>query len=139
MGSFQKKNLGVSPKNLKNLREFDAWSSPDPKPPKILISVVVTVWRNKFYKCPPMLESLFNKVAGFQACNFTKKRLQHKCRISVNSLLLGRLNKFLLVINLTRNVFFWILWISESWNKLLTLNIVRGLSIIPLGMLRNRD
>ena len=23
--------------------------------------------------------SLFNKVAGFQACNFTKKRLQHRC------------------------------------------------------------
>ena len=26
-----------------------------------------------------MLESLFNKVAGPQACNFIKKRLQHKC------------------------------------------------------------
>ena len=26
-----------------------------------------------------MLESLFNKVAGLQVCNFIKKRLQHKC------------------------------------------------------------
>ena len=26
-----------------------------------------------------MLESLFNKVAGPQSCNFTKKRLQHWC------------------------------------------------------------
>ena len=26
-----------------------------------------------------LLESLFNKVAGFQACNFIKKRLQHWC------------------------------------------------------------
>ena len=25
------------------------------------------------------LESLFNKVAGHQACNFTKKRLLHRC------------------------------------------------------------
>ena len=25
-----------------------------------------------------MLESLFNKVTGLQACNFTKKRLQHR-------------------------------------------------------------
>ena len=25
------------------------------------------------------LDFLFNKVAGFQACNFTKKRLQHRC------------------------------------------------------------
>ena len=30
-----------------------------------------------------MLESLFNKFIGLQACNFTKKRLQHK-RFSVN-------------------------------------------------------
>ena len=26
-----------------------------------------------------MLESLFNKVAGLQCCNFIKKRLQHRC------------------------------------------------------------
>ena len=26
-----------------------------------------------------MLESLFNKVACLKACNFTKKRLQHRC------------------------------------------------------------
>ena len=25
-----------------------------------------------------MLESLFNKVTGLQACNFTEKRLQHR-------------------------------------------------------------
>ena len=27
----------------------------------------------------PVLESLFNKFAGPQACNFVKKRLQHRC------------------------------------------------------------
>ena len=27
----------------------------------------------------PMLESLFNKVAGLQGCSFIKKRLQHRC------------------------------------------------------------
>ena len=26
-----------------------------------------------------MLESLFNKVAGIQTCNFIKKKLQHMC------------------------------------------------------------
>ena len=26
-----------------------------------------------------MLESVFNKVAGLQACKFVKKRLQHRC------------------------------------------------------------
>ena len=30
-----------------------------------------------------MLESLFNKVTGLQACNFTKKRLQYR-RFPVN-------------------------------------------------------
>ena len=27
----------------------------------------------------PVLESLFNKVAGLKACNFIKKRLKHSC------------------------------------------------------------
>ena len=31
----------------------------------------------------PVSESLFNKVVGLQACNFIKRRLQHKC-FSVN-------------------------------------------------------
>ena len=26
-----------------------------------------------------MLDSVFNEVAGFQVCNFVKKRLQHRC------------------------------------------------------------
>ena len=31
----------------------------------------------KMHRKPPVLESLFNKVASLQASNFTKKRLQH--------------------------------------------------------------
>ena len=27
----------------------------------------------------PVLESLFNKAAALQVCNFIKKRLQHRC------------------------------------------------------------
>ena len=30
----------------------------------------------KFHRKAPVLESLFNKVAGLRACNFVKKRLQ---------------------------------------------------------------
>ena len=33
----------------------------------------------KFHRKTPVLESLFNNVAGLQACNFIKKRLQHCC------------------------------------------------------------
>ena len=33
----------------------------------------------KVHRKTPVLESLFNKVAGLQACNFIKKRLQRKC------------------------------------------------------------
>ena len=33
----------------------------------------------KSHRKAPVLDSLFNKVAGQKACNFIKKRLQHKC------------------------------------------------------------
>ena len=33
----------------------------------------------KFHRKLPVLESLFNKVAGLQVCNVIKKRLQQKC------------------------------------------------------------
>ena len=33
----------------------------------------------KFHRKTPVLVSLFNKVADVQACNFNKKRLQHRC------------------------------------------------------------
>ena len=32
-----------------------------------------------FYRKTPVLESLFNKLAELKACNFIKKRLQHRC------------------------------------------------------------
>ena len=35
------------------------------------------IWR--FHRKTPMLESVFNKIAGVQAYNFMKRRLQHKC------------------------------------------------------------
>ena len=31
------------------------------------------------HKKTPVMECLFNKVAGQRACNFTRKRLQHRC------------------------------------------------------------
>ena len=33
----------------------------------------------KIHRKTPVLEYLFNKVAGPQACNFNPKRLQHRC------------------------------------------------------------
>ena len=33
----------------------------------------------KFHRKTPMLESLFNKVAGLKAWNFIKMRFQHRC------------------------------------------------------------
>ena len=33
----------------------------------------------KFPRKTPVLESLFNKIAGLEACNFIKKTLQHRC------------------------------------------------------------
>ena len=34
---------------------------------------------HKIHRKTPVFQSLFNKVAGLQACNFIKKRLQHSC------------------------------------------------------------
>ena len=56
-----------------------------------------------------VLESLFNKVAGPKACNFTKKRLQHRC-FPVN------IAKFL------RRIFFiehfqWLLFLMNPHSK----------------------
>ena len=33
----------------------------------------------KFHRKTPVIESLFSKVVGLKDCNFTKKRLQHRC------------------------------------------------------------
>ena len=33
----------------------------------------------KFHRNKPMLQSVFSKIAGEQACNVIKRRLQHKC------------------------------------------------------------
>ena len=38
---------------------------------------------SKIHRKTPVFESLFNKVAGLNPCNFIKKRLQHRC-FSVN-------------------------------------------------------
>ena len=45
-----------------------------------------------------MLESVFNEVAGLKACNFVKKRLQHKYY-------LVKFGKFLRALSLTEQLF----------------------------------
>ena len=41
---------------------------------------LVSRWHSRCYhKIKPVLESLFNKVAGLKAWNFIKNRLQHSC------------------------------------------------------------
>ena len=63
---------------------------------ELVESVWNTVFRSSYWKCSiitvlfriihrkaPVFESLFDKVRGLQACNFIKKRLQHR-RFLVN-------------------------------------------------------
>ena len=42
---------------------------------------------HKIHRRTPVLESLFNKVAGLKACNFIKNRLQHGCFVKFANLL----------------------------------------------------
>ena len=39
----------------------------------------ISVLKNLFHFKTSMVEFLFNKVAALKACNFIKKKLQHKC------------------------------------------------------------
>ena len=49
-------------------------------PPEVLYEKTVLKILQYSQLCiTPLLESLFNKVTGLQACNFIKRRLQHKC------------------------------------------------------------
>ena len=47
------------------------------QPPEVLRKVQHFQFR-KFYRNTSVLESLFNNVAGFQACNVIKKGLEHR-------------------------------------------------------------
>ena len=46
--------------------------------PRCSIEKVVLKIRN-IHRKTPVLEPLFNKVSGLKACNFIKKRVQHRC------------------------------------------------------------
>ena len=47
--------------------------------PKLFCNEAVLKTFRKMYRKTPVMESLFNKVAILQACNFMKKRVQHRC------------------------------------------------------------
>ena len=49
------------------------------QPPGELCKKICSYKFRNIHRRTHLLESLFNKVAGLQACNFIKKRLQHKC------------------------------------------------------------
>ena len=49
------------------------------KQPPEMFCIVQHFQFRKFYRNTSVLESLFNKVAGFQACNLIKKGLKHRC------------------------------------------------------------
>ena len=49
------------------------------QPPEVFCKKRCSWNFRKFHRKAPVLESLFNNVAGLQACNFIKKILQHRC------------------------------------------------------------
>ena len=48
------------------------------QPPAVFCKKSCSLKFRKFHRKTPVLESLFNKVAGLQACNFIKKGLQQR-------------------------------------------------------------
>ena len=57
--------------------------STEKQPPKVFYKKSCSEKFRKIHRKTPLLESLFNKVAAQNACNFIKKRLQHR-RFPVN-------------------------------------------------------
>ena len=49
------------------------------QPPKMFCKKRCSQKYRKFHRKTPVLESLFNNIAGLQACDFIKKILQHRC------------------------------------------------------------
>ena len=49
------------------------------QPPEVFCKKWCSQKAWKFHRKTPVLESIFNKVAGLWACNFIKKKLQHRC------------------------------------------------------------
>ena len=48
------------------------------QPPVVFWKKKISEKLRNIHRKTSVLESLFNKVTGLQACNFTKKRLQHR-------------------------------------------------------------
>ena len=89
-----------------------------------------------------MLESVFNKAAGLQVCNFVKKRLQHRCYV-VKFAKLGILFFTEHLFTVTASVCFEnlgnILLRNSSENPMLTgNNFTQNFNAeVPVGILRN--
>ena len=94
----------------------------------------------KFYRKKPVLESLFNKVAGIQVCNFIKKRLRHRCfPVKLAKFLKKHFFtehlRWLLLMMLLYNQYYWPVHLQHYWKNHYTLEFRIGrtprLLIIP--------
>ena len=85
----------------------------------------------KFYRKKPVLESLFNKVAGIQVCNFIKKRLRHRCfplklaNIFKKHFFTEHL-RWLLLMMLLYDQYYWPVHLQHCWNNHYTLEFRIG-------------
>ena len=62
-----------------NKTAVEAYVQFQKQPPAVFCKKSCSLKFRKFHRKTPVLESLFNKVAGLQACKFIKKRLQYRC------------------------------------------------------------
>ena len=83
---------------------------------------------HKFHRKTPVLESHFKKVAGLKACNFIKKRLQHRC-------FPVRFEKFLRTPFFTENL--WWLLLITNWSLRISKDSTHRRCSVKKGDLRN--
>ena len=84
-----------------------------------------------------MLESPFNRLAGFKTCNFLKKRLQHRC-FPVN---IAKFLRTLILMKICEQLLLQFLLLTvniSSWELVSALNSIRFLQRVLLRVLSGR-
>ena len=83
---------------------------------QIFLKIGVEKKFRRFHRKTPVLESLFNKVAGLQACNFITNRLQHRC-------FPVKFTKFLRTLFLTEHLWWLFLYLSHRMQRKLKVSM----------------
>ena len=106
------------------------------RPPQVLCKKMCSLKVRKYHRKIPVLESVFNKVAGVTACNFITKKVKHRC-------FPVKFTKFLripILNNISKRLLLYLHYNSHIIFTFITFTIIRSSRLWPgrkLGNLGN--